>query len=43
MTWTWIAKRLNMGAAGSRANLLAKRKRKGKYAIMRDGPVYYLK
>jgi hypothetical protein len=38
MALTWIAQRLNMGAAGSLANPLraAKEKRKWKYAIMRD-------
>ena len=36
MTLTWNAKRLNMGAAGSLANLLRHAKEKCKYAIVRD-------
>jgi hypothetical protein len=34
MTLSWIAKRLNMGAAGFLANLLREARRKRKYAIM---------
>jgi hypothetical protein len=35
MTLNWIAKRLNMGAAGSLANLLRDTERKREYAIIR--------
>ena len=40
MTLGCIAKRLNMGAAGSVANLLRCERRKQKYAIMRATPFF---
>jgi hypothetical protein len=36
MTLHWIAQRLNIGVAGSLANLLRDAERKSYYAIMRD-------
>jgi hypothetical protein len=36
MSFNWVAKRLNMGAAASLAMLLRGARRKRKYAIMRD-------
>jgi len=36
MTLNWIARRFNMGAAGSLANLLSDARRRQQYAIMWD-------
>jgi hypothetical protein len=36
VTLTWIASRLNMGTAGSLANLLRNKARRPPYPIMRD-------
>jgi hypothetical protein len=40
MTLAWIAEKLNMGAAGSLANLLRQSPREHKYVNMLDRPLY---
>jgi hypothetical protein len=39
MTLSWIAEKLNLGASGSRANLLRQSPLIHKYIIMRDRPL----